>query len=625
MLLTKVSRPALSRWRLLALLLMYAPAARAADDATSKARAHYEVGVRLFDARSYDQALIEFNEANSTAPRPAALFMIAQCEYLMGRVMAARGHYERYVLDNPGGDFVEVAKDRLASIDKRPGTLVINTVPDDVTIHIRRVADERSMPDDPGLSGQAPNNLEVAAGHYRIDVSKTNFLGQTRIVDVGIADTKPIFFKLEPTPARLEIETSPAQATLYVNGNRARNPYRQNVPPGEYEIFTEAPDHESKTVDIVLPPGGRKQLVGPDAVQLVYIQRSGRPELIVASSIVGGLVGAGAVVAIIGPHLEDADVGSVLLLAGGGISGAVAGAILSARIVPQYLPDNRALFLVGSMWMGGAEGAAVGIVVQRMISNNESVAAPCESPCRPPLGSQLRAGFLGAVPGLTLGTVAGLAMSDRVPTYGRAALIQSAAFGGALAGGLFQMALRSGTSSEYSVRETLVDTPNATTSPDGGRNCSGSTDGMVGAQFLKKCAFASTSLLDLTPGVLIGLNLGLATGLAAAYLPDQTKYGPTAEQVLFVDLAGAAGAIAGGVAGCLANSRCLNGSLDVTARAISAGAALAGGVGGVVGGYLLTRRDHETHPDGATQGSLSVTPTVAAGSGSVGLTAFGTF
>src|SRR6185436_10236600 len=104
------------------------------------------------------------------------------------------------------------------------------------------------------------------------------------------AETKPLFFKLDEIPARLEIETGPPGATLYVNGNRARNPYRQDVAPGHYEIIGEAPDHDQRAIEFVLGAGERKLLTGDNHFQLPYTQRSGRPELIVASGIIGGLI-----------------------------------------------------------------------------------------------------------------------------------------------------------------------------------------------------------------------------------------------------------------------------------------------------------------------------------------------
>jgi tetratricopeptide (TPR) repeat protein len=204
-----------------------------ADDATAAARSHYEIGLQLFDAREHEQALIEFSRANDLKSRPAALFMMAQCQYLLGRLKEARANYQRYVEENPQGEFSALARDRVSAIDRRPSTFVINAVPDDVTVRIAPAADMRNVV----ATGQAPNNFSVPRGRYRVDVTKEKYQGQTRIVDIDLAETKPLFFKLEPIPARLTIETYPPGATLYVNGNRARNPYRQELAPGLVEVF----------------------------------------------------------------------------------------------------------------------------------------------------------------------------------------------------------------------------------------------------------------------------------------------------------------------------------------------------------------------------------------------------
>jgi hypothetical protein len=607
--------------------------ARAADgavDATADARSHYEVGLRLFDAREHEQALIEFSAANELKPRPAALFMMAQCEYLLGRLKDARAHYERYATENPTGEFVELAKDRVESIDKRPSTFVINTVPDDVTVRIRAAGTPTVATD---VTGQAPNNFQVPRGHYRIDVTKTNYQGQTIVVDVDIAETKPLFFKLEPIPARLEIATTPDLATLYVNGNRARNPYRQDVAPGHYEVFAEAPNHEDRTIDFTLAPGEHKLLLGPDSLRLAYVQRSGRPELIVASSLIGGFVGAGAVVAAIGSDLESPNVASVLLVSGGGIAGIIAGWVVATPLVPRYIPDNRALFVLGNMWIGVAEGAGLGIVTERVIASNRSTqpdktAPNCDSPCRPPLGADLRAAFIGSVPGLALGLTTGALTSDHAPTYGRAAMIQSAALGGIIAGALSQVVIGKGAEPQTTVHEALLDVTLTKSADDTGTPCIPDAQQSDPSHPQGKCAFKNTSVLDLTPGALIGLNVGLALGLMAAYLPDQTKYGPTWKRVLLIDLATGAGALAGAVAGCVANGQCLDATPDqkshwISPRALSAGAALGGGVVGFLGGYFLTRHvDDEPAPAPAT--SLTLAPTPMPG-GLPGFTAMGTF
>src|SRR5436190_15958295 len=185
---------------LASVLALAAAPARAADDATAQARSHYEMGLKLFDAREHEQALIEFSRANEIKSRPAALFMMAQCEYLLGRLKDASAHYERYAKENPGGEFADLARDRVESIGKRPSTFVVNSVPEDVTVRISPEGETGRVV----AGGQAPNNFSMPRGRYRVDVTKPNYQGQTPVVDIDLGETKPLFFKLDPTPARLE-------------------------------------------------------------------------------------------------------------------------------------------------------------------------------------------------------------------------------------------------------------------------------------------------------------------------------------------------------------------------------------------------------------------------------------
>jgi hypothetical protein len=481
-----------------------AAAPAAADDATDRARAHYEAGLELFYARDHAQALVEFQRAHEVKPRPATLFMMGQCEYFLGTLTRARKHYQDYLQESPAGEFVEVAKDRIESINRRPATLVINTVPDEVDVRVRAAAAPSGAA--PVVTGQAPNEFSIPRGKWVVTVSKANHQSEERTIELEVAETKPLFFKLEPIPARLEVETIPPGATLYVNGNRARNPYRQDVPPGRYELIAEATDHEPRTEEMVLHAGERRLLSRDHALQLNYVQRSGRAELVVASGILGALTGAAAVAAGIGEALENAEVSSVSLLVGGAAVGAVAGTLVANSVVPSYIPDNRALFILGGMWIGAAEGALAGIAVRQA-----SYDPPPGSPDTPPKPSvQLRAGFLGSLPGLAVGITAGGLFSRRAPTYGRVSMIQSAAAGGALVGGLAAIAFG------WKPYEWQgVDT--------------------------------SYSVLHLSLPALIGLNVGLGAGLLGAYLPDQSRYGPSWKRIGLIDLAVIAGLLAGGV------------------------------------------------------------------------------
>jgi PEGA domain-containing protein len=598
---------------LASLLVFAAMPARAADDATALARSHYEMGLKLFDAREHEQALIEFSRANEIKPRPAALFMMAQCEYLMGRLKDASVHYQRYATENPNGEFAELARDRVESIAKRPSTFVVNSVPEDVTLRISPEGEIGKVV----ASGQAPNNFSVPRGRYRVDVVKPNYQGQTRIVEVDVGETKPLFFKLDPIPARLEIETNPPGATLYVNGNRARNPYRQDVSPGHIEIFAEATDYESKTTEINLAPGEKKLFVGDGRLRLQYVQRSGRPELLFASGLIGALVGAGAIAAAIGKDFEGQDVASVALVTGGGVAGAVAGTVIGTPLIPSYIPDNRAFFILGTTWIGAAEGMGLGFVYQQVsINNGMQVSSdpaeagncpPGSDPCRPAIGNQLRAAFVGSLPGLAIGLTAGSLLAKKAPTYGRVTMIHSAALGGIFAGALTQVAVKwkpYGESWEQSYRlpRDVSDAENGKL-PNGG-DCPAPPPG---ATATVNCVFRTSSVFDLAPGALIGLNVGLLTGLLGSYLADQSKYGPSLKRVLLIDAAAGAAALAAGVGACVSlTESCLRKPQpDDDARALAAGAALLGGGLGLLGGILLTR--HVDDEPASTSTSASTT------------------
>jgi hypothetical protein len=532
---------------LVLLLMLPGPSPRAEESSPlERAHKHYEAGVSLFEAGNKEQALVEFQLANELAPKKENVFMIAQCEYHLGQLVSARASYEAYLAEQKQGELADLARLRLEAINRRPGIFAINTVPDNVEVRIEG--------DGATVVGQAPNEFRVPRGHYHITASKENFTSETREVSIDVAETKPLFFKLEPIPAHLTIRTTPPNAALFVRGNRAQNPYVQDVPPGNYEIYAEASYYQSKRETITLAPGESRVVDFP----LTYVQRSGRPELIGFWTGIGAVGGGLAVLTQSTPGSTSPL--SLSLLSAGVLAGGIGLGVLSSTtsLVPDYLRDNLALFRIGAMWIGDVEGATLAMG----------------------LSHDWTATWFGGAAGLVGGAVAGWWLDDKSPNYGRVSLIQSSALLGSVAGALMVPAI--GAYPSFNERDPKLDNPKIDPK-DPQEQLFNAHLNHYHNQVRQRLAW----------GMLAGLNVGLATGLAMAYLPDQTVYGPSWQRVLMVDLAGVAGAIFAttvevctrkGTTGTPHCADAENNTLqDRTARYALAGAGL-----GLVAGWLLT-------------------------------------
>jgi hypothetical protein len=548
-----------SRLLLAFVLLVVWPAASVRADAVSEARKLDETAKSEVRAGNWEMALVYFKMAYDVLSSSGFLLSMANCEYQLGQLKEALEHYQGYLTatEKQGtreeartmSEAIDLARMRIKAINQRKSVLAISTAPPGADVHIEGPAT---------LNDRAPTEFRVPRGRYKLTVSKQNYVPQTLDLDVDVATAKSLVFSLSPIPGRLEIRTIPPGATLYVRGNRAQNPYLQQVEPGSYEIYAEATDYKPRREVVQVTAGARS--VVPFALD--YVQRSGRPELITFWTTAGAIAFSTAVLARVETLKNPA---SGTLAIAGGIAGGIGGALVSRAFVPDYIRDNLALFRIGNSWIGALEGATIGLAATGRLS--------------------LPAAWIGGATGLAAGALVGVRLEDKAPNYGRVALIQSAAAIGALAGALAVPALKpkDSTGSIETVRPDYVD--------------------------------------HYEPlGILAGLNLGLAAGLALAYLPDQREYGPTWQRVALIDLGVAAGAFVGAVAttlDCLGKpeQNCGFASNRLTPRFT-----LAGGAAGLVAAWFLTRdldRSNETPSERHSLGFLPL-PTVLAVPGADG-------
>ena len=518
------------RVRLLAVILLLAVtrpalAFSAADEAAANARSAEE----LLSAGEPEQALIHFRLAYEAVKNPDYLFNMAQCEYQLGQLTAALDHYQQYLGASEARlrkEAVEMARLRIKAINLRQSVFSIYSIPVGADVQIE--GPKR-------VTGRAPSDFRVPSGKYTVRVSRPAYVTQINEVEIGIAESKSLFFQLEPIPGRLQLRNLPSSATLYVSGNRARNPYDQEVEPGSYEIYAEASEHRSRREVVQVAAGQQLSL----DFRLQYVQRSGRPELIAFWTAAGVVAGTTAVAA----RLDNRDAASGSLVAAGGLVGGAVGVLLAAAYVPDYIRDNVALFRIGAMSIGALEGAAIGVTAFRDM--------------------RFTAGWTGGVLGLGVGALGGMWLDQYAPDYGRVTVIESGAAIGALTGALVSTAVKS------------YDDPKG---------------------YRRK--YESLWILG-------GLNVGVAAGLAMAYLPDQRHRGPSWKRVALIDLSAAAGAFAGAVATTV--NRCLpdpTKDCSFASDQRTARFTLAGGAVGLVAGWFLTRnfdRARETVPEPAPE------------------------
>src|SRR5581483_5940509 len=87
---------------------------RAADeDATARARSHFEIGRGYFRLGNYSEALREFTAGYELAPRPQFLVNLGQCHRMLRDYDHARAMFEKFLAEAPADDPERAAVEQL--------------------------------------------------------------------------------------------------------------------------------------------------------------------------------------------------------------------------------------------------------------------------------------------------------------------------------------------------------------------------------------------------------------------------------------------------------------------------------------------------------------------------------
>ena len=82
---------------------------------------HYQVGKRLFEQKRYAQALEEFRQALALAPRPEALYSMAQTQRLLGDCASAVDTYRAFLAGRPDARLAEYARANIERCERGTG------------------------------------------------------------------------------------------------------------------------------------------------------------------------------------------------------------------------------------------------------------------------------------------------------------------------------------------------------------------------------------------------------------------------------------------------------------------------------------------------------------------------
>ncbi len=140
------------------------------NEQQQKARTAYARGQELFQAGSFEEAKVAFNEAFEAVPNPVVLLSVAECEVKLSQLPEAVTTLERYLAlreDAPDRAQVEA---KITTIKETPATLVISSDTPGARIKI-----------DGADTGQVtPAEVQVAPGAHVVQVAFGSEEGSTQ-------------------------------------------------------------------------------------------------------------------------------------------------------------------------------------------------------------------------------------------------------------------------------------------------------------------------------------------------------------------------------------------------------------------------------------------------------------
>ncbi len=324
-----------------------APTDVAPAELRARASEHYQRGNTLYVQGDYDGAIEEFVAAYCDAPHYEMLKNIAQSferELDYGKAVA---YLSRYILEMPKDDpalaeQMEQISFRVQVLSNLPARVRVATVPPGARITLVGETGVNAR----GVAGDR-KPLEVRKGSYELRVELEGYEPISEKIEVEIGQPYSYYFRLEPKRGTMRVIADPSGARIFVDKKLVGiGTYTERVPIGVHSVTVEADGRK---------PGGRRIEVTADRTSTVTIRlphpaRSGRRQLLVASTLSGSLFAGGAMTTV----FDDPRLGALggLLGLGIGFGGGYYG-------VPSDIPVGQSSYIIGSTFIGAGEGLAL--------------------------------------------------------------------------------------------------------------------------------------------------------------------------------------------------------------------------------------------------------------------------
>jgi tetratricopeptide (TPR) repeat protein len=283
---------------------------------------------------------------------------------------------------------------RIEVLKRLDAHVFVETTPEDAQITIqtkeRRVAFETS-----GREIKIPGG-----GTYEMIVEKVGHQPQQRTIELKIGKPHTYYFELKKLEGRLSIQTTPADARIFIDKRFAGvGGVRETLPATTYELLVEAPGREDYTAKIEVLPNQENRL----NIQLVPKPQLGRKQLIVYGGVAGAVATGTMLYAF-----EDTAIAGI-----GSVAGIGAGLLGSYLYVPDDLPLGTSNLTVTA----SVAATTAGLATTALFTEDQAILQP----------------VAGA--SLIVGAGAGYYFGNRTKiTPGDAALLNTTMLWGTLAG-----------------------------------------------------------------------------------------------------------------------------------------------------------------------------------------------